>query len=109
MAGVKLVMIYPRPLDEEAFEKAYRSEHRPMVESKFQGGLTRYVATKVVNSPQGKVAAYRLAEMHFTSMADLNKCLESEAGKQVLEHAAKLSTGGTPIVLICEEESFVYW
>ena len=108
MAGAKLVIIYPRPLDEDAFEKAYRNEHMPMVESKFRG-VTRFVATKVLHSPQGKVTAYRQAEFHFTSMADLNKCLESEPGKQVVEHATRLSTGGQPILLVCEEESFVYW
>jgi hypothetical protein len=26
-----------------------------------------------------------------------------------VEHATKISTGGPPIMLICEEESFVYW
>lgn len=80
----------------------------PMVESKLRG-ITRFVATKVLHSPQGKVTAYRLAEFHFTSTADLNNCLESEAGQQVMEHATKLSTGGQPILLVCEEESFVYW
>jgi len=24
-------------------------------------------------------------------------------------HAAKISTGGPPLLLVCEEESFVYW
>ena len=53
--------------------------------------------------------AYRLAEIHFTTLDDLTKAMESEGGKQVLEHAAKMSTGGKPIQLICDEESFVYW
>lgn len=106
--GVKIVVIYPRPQDEEAFEKVYRDEHLPMAEAKLKG-MTRLVATRVLSSPQGKVMAYRLAEVHFSSMEDLNKCLESEDGKQVVEHAVKISTGGPPIMLVCEEESFVYW
>lgn len=108
MPGVKIVVVYPRPLDEEAFETVYQNEHKPMVENKLKG-LTRFVATKVLQSPQGKVAAYRLAEVHFSSMDDLTKCMESPGGKEVIEHATKISTGGTPILLICEEESFVYW
>ncbi len=108
MAAVKLIVIYPRPLDEEAFEEAYRAEHLPMAEEKLKG-MTRLVATKVLHSPQGKVAAYRLAEIHFSSMADLTACTESDGGKQVLDNAVKLSTGGTPILLVCEEQSFVYW
>jgi uncharacterized protein (TIGR02118 family) len=108
MASVKIVVIYPRPADPNAFEKDYRDVHMPMVEQKLKG-MTRFVATKVVHSPQGNVAAYRLAEVHFSSMDDLNKSLESEEGKQVLEHAKKISTGGPPLMLICEEESFMYW
>ena len=108
MASVKVVVIYPRPADENVFEKEYRDVHMPMVEAKLKG-MTRFVATKVLNSPQGKVAAYRLAEVHFSSLDDLTKCIESESGKQVVEHATKMSTGGPPLMLVCEEESFVYW
>ena len=106
--GVKIVVIYPRPQDEAAFERAYRDEHIPMVEEKFHG-MTRLVLTKVNGSPQGRVNAYRIAEVYFSSMDDLNKCVESEAGHEVVAHATKISTGGPPIMLVCEEESFVYW
>ena|SRR5579884_2179349 len=111
MAGatsVKIVVIYPRPADETEFERAYEQEHIPMVEDKLKG-MTRLVLTKVVNSPQGKVAAYRLAEVHFSSMGDLEKATASDGGKEVIAHAQKISTGGPPIMLICTDESFVYW
>lgn len=106
--GVKVVVIYPRPHDEEAFEKVYKDEHLPLAEAKLKG-MTRLVATKVLSSPLGKVAAYRLAEVYFSNLDDLTKCVQSDAGQEVVAHAAKISTGGPPIVLICEEESFVYW
>ena len=106
--GVKVVIIYPRPQDEAAFERAYRDEHVPLVEEKFKG-MTRLVLTKVNGSPQGRVTAYRMAEVYFSSMDDLNKFMQSEAGHEVLAHATKISTGGAPIMLVCEEESFVYW
>jgi uncharacterized protein (TIGR02118 family) len=106
--GVKVVIIYPRPQDEQAFEQAYLEQHVPMVETKFKG-LTRLVLTKVTGSPQGKIAAYRLAEAYFSSMADLQTCIDSDAGKEVIAHAQSISSGGQPLILICEEESFVYW
>jgi len=102
VTGYKLVVIYPRPQDEAAFERAYRDEHMPMAEQKLKG-MTRFVATKVLSSPHGRVTAYRIAEAHFSSMDDLTKCLESDSGKEVVEHAAKISTGGAPIMLVCEE------
>jgi uncharacterized protein (TIGR02118 family) len=107
MTGVKVVVIYPRPQDEEEFERVYKEEHLPLAEGKLKG-MTRLVATKVLSSPQGKVTAYRIAECHFSSMDDLTKCVESDGGKEVIAHAAKISTGGAPILLICEEESFVF-
>jgi hypothetical protein len=52
MANVKLVVIYPRPKDIEAFEKVYQKEHVPLAIAKL-GGKTKIVATKVLASPQG--------------------------------------------------------
>jgi uncharacterized protein (TIGR02118 family) len=106
--AVKVVIIYPRPQDEEAFEKTYLNEHVPLVESKLKG-LTRLVLTKVAGSPQGKIAAYRIAEAYFSSMDDLQKSFESDGGKEVVAHAQTISSGGPPLILFCEEEAFVYW
>jgi uncharacterized protein (TIGR02118 family) len=106
--GVKVVVIYPRPQDEEAFETVYSEQHVPLVEQKLKG-ITRLVLTKVTGSPQGKVTAYRIAEAYFSSIDDLNACIESDAGKEVIAHAQSISTGGPPLILICEEEAFVFW
>jgi hypothetical protein len=55
------------------------------------------------------MAAYRIAESYFSSMADLQTCMDSDAGKEVIAHAQSISSGGQPLVLFCEEEAFVYW
>jgi uncharacterized protein (TIGR02118 family) len=106
--GVKVVIIYPRPQDEAAFERAYLEEHVPLAETKLKG-MTRLVLTKVTGSPQGKIAAYRIAEVYFSSMSDLQTVMGSDAGKEVIAHAQSISSGGPPLVLFCEEEAFVYW
>lgn len=111
MAGttsVKIVVIYPRPTDESEFERLYLDEHVPMIEYSLKG-LTRLVLTKVVNSPQGKVSAYRIAEVHFSTMDDLTRAAESDKGKELIAHAVKISTGGPPLMLVCTDETFVYW
>ena len=72
-------------------------------------GLSRVVATKVLSSPQGEARTYRMAELHFGSMEVLEQCLASEGARKVLAHAEQISNGGRPIVLICEEETFLYW
>jgi hypothetical protein len=52
MAGVKLVVIYPRPIDIEVFEKLYQEEHVPMAVDKL-AGKTKLIATKVLATPDG--------------------------------------------------------
>jgi hypothetical protein len=64
MAGVKFIVIYPRPNDIDAFEKVYQGEHVPMAVEKL-GGKTKIVATKVLASPQGKPPFYRIVEGPF--------------------------------------------
>ena len=107
MAGTKLVVIYPRPKDIQAFEKLYQDQHIPMAVEKL-AGKTKVVATKVLDSPQGTPPFYRIAEVHFPSMAALQACAASEGGKQTLAHAASISSGGKPIFLVAEEETFTF-
>ena len=107
-ATPKITVIYPRPQDEAAFEIEYKNVHLPMLESKMKG-LSRVVATRVLGSPQGEARSYRMAELHFPSMEALNGCITSDGAKVVLEHAQSMSTGGKPIVMIGEEETFLYW
>jgi uncharacterized protein (TIGR02118 family) len=107
MAAVKLVVMYPRPKDIEAFEKLYQSEHVPMAVEKLKG-KTKLVATKVTASPQGSPPFYRIAEVHFPSMEALQACAASADGQATLAHATKISSGGPPVVMIAEEQSFTF-
>jgi len=68
MAGVKLVVIYPRPTDVDVFEKLYQNEHIPLAVAKL-GAKTKMVATKVLGSPQGRPPFYRVAEVHFKTFS----------------------------------------
>ena len=107
MADVKLAVIYPRPTDVDAFEKVYQNEHVPIAVAKL-GGKTKIVATRVLGSPQGIPPFYRIAEVYFPSMQALEACAASEGCKEALAHAVKISSGGTPIFLVAEEETFTF-
>jgi uncharacterized protein (TIGR02118 family) len=107
MAEVKLSVIYPRPKDVEAFENAYTNEHVPLAVAKL-GGKTKIVATKVLGSPQGIPPFYRIAEVYFPSVQALEACAASGQGKEVLAHAVKISSGGAPIFLVAEEETYTF-
>ena len=107
MAAVKLMVMYPTPKDIPTFEHVYQDEHVPMAVKKL-AGKTKLVATKVQGSPQGKAAFYRIAEVHFPSLEALQACAASAGGQDTLAHAAKISTGGPPVILIAEEQTFTF-
>ena len=71
-------------------------------------GKTKLVASKVIASPQGTPQFYRIAEVHFPSMEALQACAASPGGQETIGHAAKISSGGPPVMLIAEEESFTF-
>jgi hypothetical protein len=66
------------------------------------------VATKVLASPQGTAPFYRIAEVYFPSMQALEECSASDGGKETLAHDVKISSGGPPIFLVAEEETFAF-
>ena len=71
-------------------------------------GKTKIVATRILQSPQGKPQFHRVAEAHFPSMEALQRCPESAGGKATLAHAAEISSGGPPVIMIAEEETFTF-
>ncbi len=104
---VKLVVIYPRPKDIQAFETVYNRDHVPMTVAKL-AGKTKLVATRVIGSPNGKPPFHRIVEIHFPSMDALEACATSEGGKQTIANAVSISSGGAPVFLIAEDEAFVF-
>ena len=134
MAGVKFMVMYPRPQDIdtfehlyqdedvpigdglsseyagtfEAFEKLYQEEPVPMILDKLVG-KTRFVSTRVVGTLNGtRPPFYRIAEVYFPSLQALQACAQSDSGRETVAHAVKISSGGTPVVLVAEEQTFTF-
>ena len=97
-------MLYPPPQDVSAFEQVYANEHVPMVTPESFPGLTRFTASKILGTPDGSAPPfYRIAELHFGSMATLQAAMATPAAQRVAAHAGTISTGGRPVVLVVEE------
>jgi uncharacterized protein (TIGR02118 family) len=107
MAGAKLIVIYPRPTDIESFERVYQNQHVPMAVEKL-AGKTKIVASKVAGSPQSAPPFHLIAEIHFPTIEALQACAASDGGKQTIANAVAISSGGAPIFLVAEEETFVF-
>ncbi len=109
MAGAKIVVLYPQPKDVTEFEKAYTEEHVPMVNAEKMTGLTKFVTTKFVGTPTGDTSPfYRMAELHFSSLQALQECAQTEHTQKAVEHAISISTGGTPVFMVAEEEIKIF-
>jgi uncharacterized protein (TIGR02118 family) len=105
MAGLKLVVLYPRPTDIEIFERLYQQEHLPLAAKKLVG-VTKFIATRVLDVPRGMTPPFhRIAEIYFPSKEAFETCVGSEGGKETLDHAMKISTGGPPVLLLTEEDT----
>ncbi len=106
MDGAKIVVMYPYPKDVDAFERAYTEEHAPMVTARNFPGIRKFVATRVLGTPDGSPPAfYRIAELYFASMADLQAAAASPSAQPVVAHAVSISSGGAPIVLVAQEDA----
>ena len=106
MKTAKLIVMYPQPTNIDEFEQRYANEHVPMAVEKL-AGKTRFVASLITGSV-GKDPApfHRIAEVYFPSMQALEDCLNSAGGQETAGHAVEISTGGAPVFLIAEVESF---
>jgi hypothetical protein len=66
------------------------------------------VASKVSGSPQSAPPFHLIAEIHFPTIEALQACAASDGGKQTMANAVAISSGGAPIFLVAEEETFVF-
>jgi hypothetical protein len=60
------------------------------------------------NSSRTMRRSIGLPKVHFPSMAALQQCAASRGARETLANAAKISTGGSPIILIAEEDTFEF-
>jgi uncharacterized protein (TIGR02118 family) len=94
-----LIVMYPQPRDAQAFDRAYREQHLPYAGPRLVG------ATSVVSK---RIAAgapyYAMSDIHFPSVDALQKCAASTGAKEALAHAASISSGGAPVVMIVTDD-----
>jgi len=108
MNAAKLIVMYPTPTDVTIFERRYEHEHVPMAVDKLAGKV-RFDANLIMAAPGKEQAPYhRIAEVYFPSMQSLEDCLSSPGGQETAAHAVEISSGGDPLFLIAEVETFVF-
>lgn len=94
-----LLILYPIPTDPKAFERAYREEHLPYAGPRLTGA-TGVASLRLAAPPGARAQYFAVSDVSFPSLDALAACAGSESGREALAHAASISTGGAPVVLI---------
>lgn len=95
---VKLVVLYGQPADPAAFEEHYSGTHVPLVHR--IPNLRLFEASQFVGSADGGEAPYyRMAELSFDSMEDLQSAMGSPEGQETAGDVPKFASGGATILI----------
>ncbi len=100
--SVQLLVIYPPPKDAAEFDRAYRHEHLPYAGPRLVGA-TGVQTKRVLGSPGGDPFAHMISFVAFPSAEAAKACAQSQSGKEALQHAASISTGGPPQFLLIDD------
>jgi uncharacterized protein (TIGR02118 family) len=98
-----LIVMYPTPKDPNAFDRAYREEHLPYAGPRLKGA-TGVVSKRVASRPGEGGSFYAISDVSFPTLAALQACAASQSAKEALAHAASISTGGPPVVLVVTDD-----
>jgi uncharacterized protein (TIGR02118 family) len=93
----KLIVLYKRPKDAEAFDKYYFTRHVPI--AKKIPGLRRYdVSQGAIATPAGPSELHLVATLHFDNMAAIQAAFASPEGKAAAADVATFATGGVDML-----------
>jgi uncharacterized protein (TIGR02118 family) len=95
---MKVTVIYGNPKSPEQFETYYKGTHLPLAAQ--IKGVSRAEFTKFMPGPDGaQPAFYRMAELYFSSAAQMQQSLSSPEGQAAVADIPKFATGGVNMVV----------
>jgi hypothetical protein len=105
--ALKLLVLYPHPTDTNAFEASYLSKHVPTMTAgaeHFKVDTYRAIETPPPLTADGKPPFHRVAVIEFRDMEHVKAFMQSEQMKIAFGSAVKISTGGTPVLALCQPD-----
>ena len=98
-----LLVLYPHPKDPAAFDRVYREEHLPFAGPRL-AGATGVASRRVVGPAFAPPPWHMISDVTFPSIEVLKACATSKDGQDALAHAASISSGGAPAVVVTVDE-----
>lgn len=80
---IRMLVLYPRPTDPEAFDQHYRNHHVPL--AKRLPGVVRYAASWEVAALRGASDVYLAAEVDWRDRSSMEADFASDLGKELAE------------------------
>ncbi len=97
---VKLVALYKKPADVEAFERHYKEVHTPLV--KKMPGLEKLEVVHFTGAPMGEPRFYMMALLNFDNKDAMMAALGSDEGKAAAKDV--MSFAGDIVQMMFAEE-----
>ena len=95
---VKGTALFGHPEDPDAFEEYYASTHVPLVHE--IPNLQRFEAARIVATPDGgEPPYYRIGELYFEDVEQMQAGLGSEEGQAVTADFQNFATGGVMLFI----------
>jgi uncharacterized protein (TIGR02118 family) len=91
---VKLVALYTRPDDPDAFDRHYLATHVPLV-ARIPGLQRAETARIVAAADSGEQTYYRVAGLYFADQGALNAAFGSEEGKAAVADYQNIAPPGS--------------
>jgi uncharacterized protein (TIGR02118 family) len=101
--NAKIVVLYPHPVDSGLFEQRYVAEHLPLMR-RLLGPRVALPTFRTLSTPGRPAPFYRMAEIHFDTLAQLQKFAASEDSQIGRASSQHVSTGGAPLVFVCQAQ-----
>ena len=98
-----LLVMYPTPKDPNVFDRRYREEHLPYAGPRLDGA-TGVVTKRVVGPAFSPPPYHMISDVTFPSIETLKACAASSRGKEALAHAASISSGGAPTLVVVVDD-----
>jgi uncharacterized protein (TIGR02118 family) len=103
----KLVVLYKKPKNTEAFDKHYSSVHVPLEKKSWleETGLKKYDISKgVVETPAGPSGIHLVATLNFDSLDAVKAGLASSQGQAAAGDLANFADGGADLCFFDTKE-----
>lgn len=94
----KLVVLYPEPIDRDAFTSYYEATHLPLA-AQLPGLIRWQYTTNVSAQPDGSPAPYfAIFEAEFASVEDFGNAMGSPEGQAVAADVPNYASGGAIVL-----------